>query len=219
MCVLNLKIGSLIKRAHFYVQDVDLDYAILGLRECKLFELVIDCRNCCVFQDGVKLRNVHNANYLFTSFHIIPSNTKKLIQNQGNKVPNTPTNCQNSVNINNFNHNVHVQGVNSNCFQDNPLESILGRYADVFSKDKYDVGKIRVEPQRIRLKSDLPISMRPYRTSIHEEQEINQQVQALLKAGLIQDSNSPYSAPVTLAFKRDEGKKTRLCVDFRDSHV
>ncbi|GBM19555.1 Transposon Ty3-G Gag-Pol polyprotein, partial [Araneus ventricosus] len=29
------------------------------------------------------------------------------------------------------------------------------------------------------------------------------------------ESNSPYSSPVTSAFKRDEGKKTRLCIDFR----
>ncbi|GFU12706.1 retrovirus-related Pol polyprotein from transposon 17.6, partial [Trichonephila clavipes] len=41
------------------------------------------------------------------------------------------------------------------------------------------------------------------------------QVEKLLQAGLIKESNSPYSVPVTLAFKRDECKKTRLCIDFR----
>ncbi|GFS59315.1 transposon Tf2-6 polyprotein [Trichonephila clavipes] len=33
--------------------------------------------------------------------------------------------------------------------------------------------------------------------------------------GSIKETNCPYSAPVTLAFKRDESKKTRLCIDFR----
>ncbi|GFW55482.1 retrovirus-related Pol polyprotein from transposon 297 [Trichonephila clavipes] len=47
------------------------------------------------------------------------------------------------------------------------------------------------------------------------EKEIKGQVEKLLQAGLIKESNSPYSAPVTLAFKRDVGKKTRLCIDFR----
>ena len=35
-----------------------------------------------------------------------------------------------------------------------------------------------------------------------------------MKAGLIKGSCSSYSAPVTLMFKREEGKKTRLSVDF-----
>ncbi|GFX68047.1 retrovirus-related Pol polyprotein from transposon 17.6 [Trichonephila clavipes] len=48
-----------------------------------------------------------------------------------------------------------------------------------------------------------------------QEKEIKGQVEKLLQAGLIKENNSPYSAPVTLAFKRDEGKKTRLCIDFR----
>ncbi|GBO21259.1 Transposon Ty3-G Gag-Pol polyprotein [Araneus ventricosus] len=87
--------------------------------------------------------------------------------------------------------------------------------AQVFSKDKYDVDALRVEPQRIVLYSDLPVSLRPYRTSPVEEHEIKSQVEKLLQAGLIKESNSPYSSPVTLAFKRDEGKKTRLCIDFR----
>ncbi|GFW25428.1 transposon Tf2-8 polyprotein [Trichonephila clavipes] len=74
-----------------------------------------------------------------------------------------------------------------------------------FSKDKYDVDHLRVEPQRIILKSDWPVHLRPYRTSPIHEKEIKDQVEKLLQAGLIKESNSPYSAPVTLAFKRDEG--------------
>ncbi|GFT83906.1 retrovirus-related Pol polyprotein from transposon 17.6 [Trichonephila clavipes] len=77
------------------------------------------------------------------------------------------------------------------------------------------VSQLRVEPQRIILKSDLPVHLRPYSTSPIQEKEIKGQVEKLLQTGLIKESNSPYSAPVTLAFKRDDGKKTRLCIDFR----
>ncbi|GFX33586.1 retrovirus-related Pol polyprotein from transposon opus [Trichonephila clavipes] len=45
--------------------------------------------------------------------------------------------------------------------------------------------------------------------------EIKGQVDKLLQAGLIKESKSPYLAPVTLTFRRDEGKKTRLYIDFR----
>lgn len=34
--------------------------------------------------------------------------------------------------------------------------------------------------------------------------------------GLIEDSYSLFAAPVTLAFKKEEGKRSRLCIDFRD---
>ncbi|GBL82553.1 hypothetical protein AVEN_263648-1 [Araneus ventricosus] len=91
----------------------------------------------------------------------------------------------------------------------------IKKFDSIFSKDKYDVGELRVEPQRIVLDSDLPVSLRPYRTSPVEEQEIKSQVEKLLQVGLIKKSNSPYSSPETLAFKRDEGRKTRLSIDFR----
>ncbi|GBM87049.1 Transposon Ty3-I Gag-Pol polyprotein [Araneus ventricosus] len=108
------------------------------------------------------------------------------------------------------------QSVTENkCELRKEVTDIIKNFDSVFSKDKYDVGALRVEPQRIVLNSDLPVSLRPYRTSPVEEQEIKSQVEKLLQAGLIKESNSPYSSPVTLAFKRDEGKKTQLCIDFR----
>ncbi|GFW03325.1 retrovirus-related Pol polyprotein from transposon 297 [Trichonephila clavipes] len=72
-----------------------------------------------------------------------------------------------------------------------------------------------MEPPRVNLTSDLPIYQRAYRTSATSEAEINKQIQNLLAAGLIKESNSFYSSPVTLAYKRDEKQKTRLCIDYR----
>ncbi|GFW16529.1 retrovirus-related Pol polyprotein from transposon 297 [Trichonephila clavipes] len=72
-----------------------------------------------------------------------------------------------------------------------------------------------MEPPRINLTSDLPIYQRAYRTSATSEAEINKQIQNLFAAGLIKESNSCYSSPVTLVYKRDEKQKTRLCIDYR----
>ncbi|GBM81905.1 Transposon Ty3-I Gag-Pol polyprotein [Araneus ventricosus] len=91
----------------------------------------------------------------------------------------------------------------------------MSEYSHVFSKNKYDVRKIRIEPTRMNLTSDLPVSQRASRTSATEDVEINKQIKNLLTAGLIKESNSCYSSPVTLAYKRDEMKKTRLCIDYR----
>jgi hypothetical protein len=41
-------------------------------------------------------------------------------------------------------------------------------------------------------------------------------VSKLLQKNLIEESYSPFAAPVTLAYKKEEGKRSRLCIDFRD---
>ncbi|GFW57543.1 integrase catalytic domain-containing protein [Trichonephila clavipes] len=90
------------------------------------------------------------------------------------------------------------------------LTQLLDKFQTIFSQNKYDVGCINLEPQRIHLISDLPISLRPYRNSQQESKEIQTQIEELLKAGFIRPSHSPYAAPVTLAYKKDEGKRSRL---------
>jgi hypothetical protein len=94
------------------------------------------------------------------------------------------------------------------------LTEILEKHNDIFSQNKYDVGKLKFEPQRIHLTTDLPIALRPYRASHADNVEIKKQIEELLEAGFIRPSHSPYAAPVTLAHKKGEGK-TRLCIDFR----
>ncbi|GFY22213.1 retrovirus-related Pol polyprotein from transposon opus [Trichonephila clavipes] len=70
-----------------------------------------------------------------------------------------------------------------------------------------------MEPPRISLTPGFPISQRTYRTSATSEAEINKQIQNLLAAGLIKESNSCYSSSATLVYKRDEKQKTRLYID------
>ncbi|GFW07479.1 transposon Tf2-6 polyprotein [Trichonephila clavipes] len=63
--------------------------------------------------------------------------------------------------------------------------------------------------------TNLPISLHPYRNNQQESKEIQTQIEELLKACFIIPSHSPYAAPVTLAYKKDEGKRSRLCIDYR----
>lgn len=55
-----------------------------------------------------------------------------------------------------------------------------------------------------------------YRCTIEDKKEIEEQIAKLLEKNLIEESYSPFAAPVTLAFKREENRKSRLCIDFRD---
>lgn len=45
--------------------------------------------------------------------------------------------------------------------------------------------------------------------------EIEHQISKLLENNLIEESYSPFAAPVTLAFKKEDGRRSRLCIDFR----
>ncbi|GFU36822.1 retrovirus-related Pol polyprotein from transposon 412 [Trichonephila clavipes] len=92
---------------------------------------------------------------------------------------------------------------------------IIDKYKHVFAKNKFDVGELKCNSPKIILTSELPIVNRPYRTSFKDDTEIKKQLDALLKAGIIKPSYSSYAAPITLAFKKEDNARTRLCIDYR----
>lgn len=96
------------------------------------------------------------------------------------------------------------------------IEKLIEKYDTVFAKNKYDVGTVTDYEARIDLLVDKYCSKRPYRCTIEDKKKIENQVAKLLENKLIEESYSPFAAPVTLAFKRDENKRSRLCIDFRE---
>ncbi|GBO27396.1 Transposon Tf2-9 polyprotein [Araneus ventricosus] len=189
-----------------YVLDHTLPYIILGMPELSKYDITTDCSKQKICQNGKNLNKSQNdkshsndKDKQNVSLHISEC---KQINSHCSQTTEDQVNPPQSVTEN-------------KCELRKEVKDIIKNFDSVFSKDKYDVGALRVEPQRIVLNSDLPVSLRPYRTSPVEEQEIKSQVEKLLQDGLIKESNSPYSSLVTLAFKRYEGKKTRLCIDFR----
>lgn len=96
------------------------------------------------------------------------------------------------------------------------LKTLIEENSENFAKDKYDVGKVKNTDAHVKLTENKYISKKPYRCSIPDQNEIENQIGKLLKKGLIEESRSPFGAPVTLAFKKEDGKRTRLCIDYRD---
>lgn len=94
--------------------------------------------------------------------------------------------------------------------------ALMRTYESVFARDKFDVGLIEKHEAEIRLTEYRYVSKKPYRCSIPDQKEIDTQIGKLLAAGLIEESSSPFGAPVTLAFKKEDDRKTRLCIDFRE---
>lgn len=110
--------------------------------------------------------------------------------------------------------NVDTEHLNNN--QKKQINILLDNYIEIFAKHKYDTGKVKNYEACIDLQVEKYCYKRPYRCSFQDKMEIEKQVAQLLKHELIEESYSPFAAPVTLAFKRDEGNKSRLCIDFRD---
>lgn len=121
----------------------------------------------------------------------------------------------------NFNEHVDLDNFevltgNMNHYDEASIKNPKDKYKNIFAKDKYDIGVVKDYEARIDLIVDKYCSKRPYRCTIEDKKEIEEQVSELLKRNLIEESYSPFAAPVTLAYKRDENKKSRLCIDFRD---
>ena len=96
--------------------------------------------------------------------------------------------------------------------KENEIEEMIEEYKTVFAKDKYDIETDTDYEAHIDLLVDKYCSKRPYRCTIQDKKEIEEQISMLLKKNLIDESYSPFGAPVPLAFKKDENKRSRLCI-------
>ena len=119
----------------------------------------------------------NETNDVFTEFIAINNNYEQ--------IPESKTNRSTSKTV-----------FSSQICNKSKLPTLLAQYVKVFSKSKYDFGKIRMELQKIHLTSELPISFQAYRTISKEEIGIKKQIQNLLQADLIKENFSPYSEPL-----------------------
>uniref|UniRef100_L7LVQ9 RNA-directed DNA polymerase n=1 Tax=Rhipicephalus pulchellus TaxID=72859 RepID=L7LVQ9_RHIPC len=96
------------------------------------------------------------------------------------------------------------------------LASILGKHSRVFDfaqkEDPPSFPPSRIQ-HRIDTACNRPIRQKPYRVSPSERKVINEQVCDMLKKNVIQESCSPWAAPVILVKKKDGS--WRFCVDYR----
>lgn len=76
-----------------------------------------------------------------------------------------------------------------------------------FAKDKYDVGIVGHYEAHIDLMVDKYYYKRPYGCTEEDRRQIENQISKRLETNLIEESYSPFAAPVTLAYKKEDGKK------------
>jgi len=90
------------------------------------------------------------------------------------------------------------------------IKNLIIEFNDAFAKNKFDVGGVKGHEATVKMSEHKYVSRKPYRCNIIDQKEIECQVNQLLEAGLIEESTSPFAAPVTLAFKKQsDGTKKK----------
>ena len=82
------------------------------------------------------------------------------------------------------------------------LENLITKYLDVFSAHKFDFGETDILEAKINLTDEIPVAEPPRRPPIHLLPQVREEIDQLLKYGVIEPSQSPYSAPTVIAMKK-----------------
>ena len=90
------------------------------------------------------------------------------------------------------------------------LLDILEEYKDRFAKI---VERADIVSHKIRLKDGVPYTRRMYEIPDSLQDEVDRQVVELLDQGMIEESDSPYAAPIVCVKKRNG--ENRLTCDYR----
>ena len=91
--------------------------------------------------------------------------------------------------------------------------NILKTNADIFAQTDSQLSHTDTVRMKIDTGDNLPIKLRPYRTPLNNRKVIDNAIDEMLSAKIIERSKSPWSFPVVIVDKKDGTK--RFCVDFR----
>ncbi len=104
--------------------------------------------------------------------------------------------------------------------QRHALIDMLNANRDVFATSVAQVGRVSCVKHEIKLKPDARIvRQRPYRLSPEKQEALDAQIQELLRAKVVVESDSPWQSPVVMIKKRnkapDGSDLWRTCIDYR----
>ena len=93
------------------------------------------------------------------------------------------------------------------------LDNLLGTFKDQFAKDEMTIGIIPLTQMSIDTGNSDPVSQKPYPIAMKHYNWVKEEIDKLLEAGVIRNSQSSWSAPIIVVPKGDGGK--HLVIDYR----
>ena len=106
-----------------------------------------------------------------------------------------------------------VEGVKISDAQKQELLKLLTEYRDVFASDPKKPSQTDLVDHKITVNPSTPIYVKPRRTPLAWDSQIDDQVAEMYKNEIIRKSNSPWNAPILLVKKKDQS--IRFVCDFR----
>ena len=98
------------------------------------------------------------------------------------------------------------------------FEEVCDRHDEAFSKNNKDIGRTQLIEMEIDTGNRVPLAQSPYTLPLKHYDWVKNEIEMLEKAGLIEQSLSPWASPVIVVPKKsapDEPPRRRLCVDYR----
>jgi hypothetical protein len=92
------------------------------------------------------------------------------------------------------------------------MQQLISRFSDIFAKDTKELGTIPAVQHRINTGNHSPIRQHPRRISPADRTWLRQELDSMLEANIIRPSSSAWASPIVIV---NNGKKKRLCVDYR----
>lgn len=125
-----------------------------------------------------------------------------------------------SIDTNNSNRREKLSEILQNnlpqCAPDS-LSELCNSYSDIFAlpNDRHTINNFY--KQKLILSDESPVYTKNYRMPHSQKEEVDKQLEEMLKQNIIEPSTSAYNSPILLVPKKsiDGEKKYRLCIDFR----
>lgn len=99
------------------------------------------------------------------------------------------------------------------------IENICAKYADIFHMPNDKLGVCNIFKQSIKLKENAtPVYVKPYRLPQASKDEINKQIDDMLRNDIIEEAQSEFSSPLLIVPKKTDNsgeKKWRVVIDYR----
>ena len=165
-----------------------------------------------ILPENLKISELYE---LFDSIQEVP-NFREIVQHIGKTRLQNQENCPSSFYDNYMITAEDLPRINTGNLepkQKDDLIKLIMEFSDIIAKDKDDTGRTNITQHRINTGDAMPIAQNAYRCPPIEHNFIKEEVQQMLKNGLIQPSASPWKSPVVLVKKKNG--EYRFCVDYR----
>lgn len=102
--------------------------------------------------------------------------------------------------------------------EEKQLMKLCTTYSDIFANEKEPLTSTNVVKHRIRTKDDIPVHSKLYRYPAIHKEEVENQIEKMLRQNIIRHSHSPWCSPIWVVPKKEDAsgkKKWRIVVDYR----